>query len=63
MLVKHPLMRILSNRSEKMKVYSLNSMLYNTGYKDNMYSFVNNINVHDDGTHEEGIRLSLTRVI
>ena len=56
-------MRILSNRSEKMKVYSLNSMLYNTGYKDNMYSFANNINTHDGWTHEEGIRLSLTRVI
>ena len=38
-------------------------MLYNTGYKDNMYSFVNNINAHDEGNHEEGIRLSLTRVI
>lgn len=40
-----------------MKMNSLNSMLYNTGYKDNMYSFVNNINAHDDGTHEEGMEL------
>ena len=46
-----------------MKMYSLNSMLYNTGYKDNMYSFVNSINAHDEGTNEEGIRLSLTRGI
>ena len=38
-------------------------MQYNTGYNDNIYSFVNNINTHDGGTHEEGVRRALTRVI
>ena len=38
-------------------------MQYNTGYTDNIYSFVNNINTHDGGTHEEGVRRALTRVI
>ena len=38
-------------------------MQYNTGYNENIYSFVNNINTHDGGTHEEGVRRALTRVI
>ena len=38
-------------------------MQYNDGYTDNIYSFVNNINTHDGGTHEEGVRRALTRVI
>ena len=39
------------------------AMQYNTSYNDNIYSFVNNINTHDGGTHEEGVRRALTRVI
>ena len=39
------------------------AMQYNLGYTDNIYSFVNNINTHDGGTHEEGVRRALTRII
>lgn len=39
------------------------AMQYNTGYAENIYSFVNNINTHDGGTHEEGVKRALTRVI
>ena len=39
------------------------AMQYITGYNENIYSFVNNINTHDGGTHEEGVRRALTRVI
>ena len=39
------------------------ALQYNDGYSDNIYSFVNNINTHDGGTHEEGMRRALTRVI
>ncbi len=39
------------------------AMQYNTGYTDNIISFVNNINTHDGGTHEEGVRRALTRLI
>ncbi len=39
------------------------AMQYNTSYADNILSFVNNINTHDGGTHEEGVRRALTRVI
>ena len=39
------------------------AMQYNSGYNSNIYSFVNNINTHDGGTHEEGVRRALTRII
>ena len=39
------------------------AMQYNDSYTDNIYSFVNNINTHDGGTHEEGVRRALTRLI
>ena len=39
------------------------AMQYNNSYTDNIYSFVNNINTHDGGTHEEGVRRALTRII
>ena len=39
------------------------AMQYNTSYNDNIYSFVNNINTHDGGTHEDGVKRALTRVI
>ncbi len=39
------------------------AMQYNSGYNENIYSFVNNINTHDGGTHEEGVKRALTRVI
>ena len=39
------------------------AMQYTDGYNSNIYSFVNNINTHDGGTHEEGVRRALTRVI
>ena len=38
------------------------AMQYNNGYNDNIYSFVNNINTHDGGTHEEGVKRALVRV-
>ena len=39
------------------------AMQYTDAYNENIYSFVNNINTHDGGTHEEGVRRALTRVI
>jgi len=38
-------------------------MQYNSSYTDNIYSFVNNINTHDGGTHEEGVKRALTRLV
>ena len=39
------------------------AMQYNDTYSPSVYSFCNNINTGDGGTHEEGFRLALTRVI
>ena len=39
------------------------ALQYNSSYTDNIYSFVNNINTHDGGTHEEGVKRALTRII
>lgn len=39
------------------------ALQYNDGYATNVYSFTNNINTHEGGTHEDGFRRSLTRVI
>ncbi|MDE8338819.1 DNA topoisomerase (ATP-hydrolyzing) subunit B [Erysipelothrix rhusiopathiae] len=39
------------------------SMQYNDGFTPNIYSFCNNINTHEGGTHEDGFKLALTRVI
>nr|WP_180320618.1 DNA topoisomerase (ATP-hydrolyzing) subunit B [Alkalihalobacterium alkalinitrilicum] len=36
---------------------------YNDGYTGNIYSFANNINTHEGGTHESGFKTGLTRVI
>ncbi len=39
------------------------ALQYNSGYNDNIYSFVNNINTHDGGTHEDGVKRALVRVV
>ena len=39
------------------------ALQYNDGYMPNIYSFCNNINTMEGGTHEDGFRLALTRVI
>ncbi|TSB47546.1 DNA topoisomerase (ATP-hydrolyzing) subunit B [Alkalicoccobacillus porphyridii] len=36
---------------------------YNDGFVSNIYSFANNINTHEGGTHESGFKTGLTRVI
>lgn len=39
------------------------SMQYNDGYVANIYSFCNNINTGEGGTHEDGFKMALNRVI
>ncbi|MCI5725367.1 MULTISPECIES: DNA topoisomerase (ATP-hydrolyzing) subunit B [Fusobacterium] len=36
---------------------------YNTSQNETIYSFVNNINTHEGGTHVQGFRTALTKVI
>ena len=39
------------------------AMQYNDGYKENVLSFVNDINTREGGTHLEGFKTALTRVM
>ena len=39
------------------------AMQYNDGYNENVFSFVNNINTHEGGTHLTGLKSALTRTI
>ena len=39
------------------------ALQYNSEYNENVFSFVNNINTHEGGTHLTGFKSALTRVI
>ena len=39
------------------------ALQYNDGYNATVYSFVNNIITPEGGTHEDGVKLALTRII
>ncbi len=54
---------IIHLEGEESGVFFEVAMQYNSSYNENIYSFVNNINTHDGGTHEEGVKRALTRVI
>ena len=54
---------IIHLEGEKDNIVFEVAMQYNSGYNVNIYSFVNNINTHDGGTHEDGVKRALLRVI
>lgn len=39
------------------------AMQWNTGYAENVFTFANNINTHEGGTHLEGFKQALTRTV
>lgn len=39
------------------------AMQYTENYSENLFSFVNNINTHEGGTHVSGLKTALTRVL
>ncbi|MCD4666183.1 DNA topoisomerase (ATP-hydrolyzing) subunit B [archaeon] len=49
--------------SKENKVSLEIAMQYYEGYKEKIHSFVNNINTIEGGTHDEGFRTALTRVV
>ena len=54
---------VIHLQGEEDDVFFEVAMQYNSTYKENIYSFVNNINTHDGGTHEDGVKRALTRII
>lgn len=59
--VLHPKPIYFANERESTQVEI--SMQYNDGYAENIYSFANNINTTEGGTHESGFKAALTRVM
>ena len=66
----HPTIIHLKQKCENVEIHGKNDTMwlecvvqYNEGYQSNIYSFCNNINTHDGGTHEDGFRLALARVL
>lgn len=39
------------------------ALQYNNGFASSIYSFVNNINTPEGGTHEDGVKMALSRVL
>ena len=57
----HP--EILYLEGEKDDIGIELALQYNDGYNENVFSFVNNINTHEGGTHLTGFKSALTSVI
>ncbi|KGR91841.1 DNA gyrase subunit B [Ureibacillus massiliensis 4400831 = CIP 108448 = CCUG 49529] len=60
---KEPIHEPIDIRGEKDGISVEIAMQYNDGYSSNIYSFANNINTYEGGTHESGFKTALTRVI
>ena len=54
---------IISMEGEKNDIPVEVAMVYNTGYTENLHSYVNNINTHEGGTHLSGFRRGLTTTL
>jgi len=52
----------VEGRDEKNNVAVEVALIYNTSYNEHIYSYVNNINTVEGGTHVAGFRRALTRV-
>ena len=54
---------VIHIEGEEDGIYVEIAMQYNQGYLSNIYSYCNNINTQEGGTHEEGFRYTLNRII
>ncbi len=57
-LIEKPI--LISGKEESVEVDV--ALKYNTSYSENIYSFVNNINTREGGTHVNGFRMAVNRV-
>lgn len=60
---KEPIHEPIDVMGEKDGISVEIAMQYNEGFSSNIYSFANNINTYEGGTHESGFKTALTRVI
>lgn len=60
---KSPLHPAIDLKGEKDGISIEIAMQYNDGFASNIFSFANNINTYEGGTHESGFKTALTRVI
>jgi DNA gyrase subunit B len=54
---------VISMESEKAGIPVEVAMIYNTSFSENIFSYVNNINTHEGGTHLSGFRRGLTNTL
>ncbi|MFT3796789.1 DNA topoisomerase (ATP-hydrolyzing) subunit B [Flavobacterium sp.] len=54
---------VISMENEKGEIPVEVALIYNTSYSENIFSYVNNINTHEGGTHLQGFRAGLTRTL
>ena len=59
--VLHP--QVIHLRGQRDDIIAEVAMQYNDGFNELILSFANNVNTPDGGTHEEGFKNALTRVI
>ncbi|MBI3541618.1 MAG: DNA gyrase subunit B, partial [Deltaproteobacteria bacterium] len=60
---KNPLHEVVYFESEKDRIILEVAMQYNDGYAENIFSFANNINTIEGGTHLAGFKSAITRAI
>ncbi len=60
---KHPLHNVIHFHKEKNHCNTEIAMQYNDTYQENVFSFANNINTMEGGTHLSGFKTALTRTI
>ncbi len=54
---------VISMETDKGDVPVEVALIYNDTYSENIFSYVNNINTHEGGTHLQGFRSGLTRTL
>ena len=54
---------VISMENDKGKIPVEVALVYNSSYSENIFSYVNNINTHEGGTHLQGFRMGLTRTL
>ena len=54
---------VISMETDKGEIPVEVALVYNTSYTENIFSYVNNINTHEGGTHLSGFRRGLTNTL